>query len=312
MTNSSVPQFRRDRIEAARQAAQQNQEPPATVPQPGEQQGNFQHEAPPVDPNKEANDAAAWKGRLTKTQEELRVEREERNRITVEALTAQNKAREAEERATKAQQELDEARQRLAVYSQKEQENFLSDEEKRQLSDTFGDDATDLLTKILAKARPTTPPVDVNAVIDKRFQDMNTQSLEREWANSVKTHIPEAHVLRADQDFIQFAQGKTDWFGNTALSVMDDIGFKRDTSRIGFIENLISEYKASKGQQTQEPPTNNPTVPPRNTAPTYTRQSGNGKKKVPSEEFHIQLNNFKVRGDTKGLRAYLAEHEESH
>lgn len=307
MSNSSVPQFRRDRIEAARRAAEepQDQNPPATVPQPDEP--GFE---PPVDPNKEANDAAAWKGRLTKTQEELRAEREERNRIAVEALTAQNRAKEAEERARLAQQQLEEASKRLAVYQQKEQENFLSEEEKRQLSDTFGDDATDLLTKIIAKARPATPPVDVTAEIDKRFQDITTKTLEKEWSSSVRTQIPEAHILRADEDFIRFASSKTDWFGNTALSVMDDIGAKRDVSRIGFIANLISEYKASKNQAPEEPATN-PTVPPRNTTPTYSRPSGNGKKKVSSEEFHIKLNQFKVRGDTKGLREYLAGHEEA-
>lgn len=307
MTNSSVPQFRRDRIEAARRAAEepQGQTPPATVPQPDE--NGFE---PQVDPNKEANDAAAWKGRLTKTQEELRAEREERNRIAVEALTAQNRAKEAEERAQQAQRQLEEASRRLEAYQQKEKENFLSEEEKRQLSDTFGDDATDLLTKILAKTRPATPPVDVNAEIDKRFQDMTAKTLEKEWASSVRSQIPEAHTLRADEDFIQYASGKTDWFGNTALSVMDDIGAKRDVSRIGFIANLISEYKASKNQ-TPEEPASNPTVPPRNTAPTYSRPSGNGKKKVSSEEFHIAVNRFKVRGDTKGLREYLAGHEES-
>lgn len=308
MTNSSVPQFRRDRIEAARRAAEepQDQTPPATVPQPDE--NGFE---PQVDPNKEANDAAAWKGRLTKTQEELRAEREERNRIAVEALTAQNRAKEAEERAQQAQRQLEEASRRLEAYQQKEKENFLSEEEKRQLSDTFGDDATDLLTKILAKTRPATPPVDVNAEIDKRFQDMTAKTLEKEWASSVRSQIPEAHTLRADEDFIQYASGKTDWFGNTALSVMDDIGAKRDVSRIGFIANLISEYKASKNQAQDEPATNNPTVPPRNTTPSYARPSGNGKKKVSSEEFHIKLNQFKVRGDTKGLREYLAGHEEA-
>ena len=288
MTNSSVPQFRRDRIEAARRAAEepQGQTPPATVPQPDE--NGFE---PQVDPNKEANDAAAWKGR-------------------VEALTAQNRAKEAEERAQQAQRQLEEASRRLEAYQQKEKENFLSEEEKRQLSDTFGDDATDLLTKILAKTRPATPPVDVNAEIDKRFQDMTAKTLEKEWASSVRSQIPEAHTLRADEDFIQYASSKTDWFGNTALSVMDDIGAKRDVSRIGFIVNLISEYKASKNQ-TPEEPASNPTVPPRNTAPTYSRPSGNGKKKVSSEEFHIAVNRFKVRGDTKGLREYLAGHEES-
>lgn len=307
MTNSSVPQFRRDRIEAARRAAEepQGQTPPATVPQPDE--NGFE---PQVDPNKEANDAAAWKGRLTKTQEELRAEREERNRIAVEALTAQNRAKEAEERAQQAQRQLEEASRRLEAYQQKEKENFLSEEERRQLSDTFGDDATDLLTKILAKTRPATPPVDVNAEIDKRFQDMTAKTLEKEWASSVRSQIPEAHTLRADEDFIQYASSKTDWFGNTALSVMDDIGAKRDVSRIGFIVNLISEYKASKNQ-TPEEPASNPTVPPRNTTPTYSRPSGNGKKKVSSEEFHIAVNRFKVRGDTKGLREYLAGHEES-
>lgn len=307
MTNSSVPQFRRDRIEAARRAAEepQGQTPPATVPQPDENGLE-----PQVDPNKEANDAAAWKGRLTKTQEELRAEREERNRIAVEALTAQNRAKEAEERAQQAQRQLEEASRRLEAYQQKEKENFLSEEEKRQLSDTFGDDATDLLTKILAKTRPATPPVDVNAEIDKRFQDMTAKTLEKEWASSVRSQIPEAHTLRADEDFIQYASSKTDWFGNTALSVMDDIGAKRDVSRIGFIVNLISEYKASKNQ-TQGEPVDNPTVPPRNTTPAYTRPSGNGKKKVSSEEFHIKLNQFKVRGDTKGLREYLAGHEEA-
>lgn len=313
MSNSSVPAFRRERIEAARQAAQQSQtqEPPATVPQPGEPGRDFTPQSQPnIDTTKEENDAAAWKGRLVKTQEELRAEREELNRIRVEALTAQNEAREAKERAAQTQRELEEARQRLNVYTQKEQENFLSDEEKRQLSDTFGEDATDLLTKVIAKVRPTTPPVDVNTAIDKRFQEMNAQSLEREWTQSVKTQIPEAHILRADPEFIQFAQGKSDWFGNTALSVMDDIGAKRDVSRLGFISNLINEYKASKNPQQQEPATNT-TVPPRATNPTYTRQSGNGKKKVPSEDFHIAVNSFKVRGDTKGLRAYLAEHEES-
>lgn len=313
MSNSSVPAFRRERIEAARQAAQQghNQEPPATVPQPGESGQDFVPQGQQnIDLHKEENDAAAWKGRLVKTQEELRAEREELNRIRVEALTAQNEAREARERAAQAQRELEEANQRLAGYAQKEQENFLSDDEKRQLSDTFGEDATDLLTKVIAKVRPTTPPVDVNTVIDKRFQEMNAQSLEREWAQSVKAQIPEAHTLRADPEFIAFAQGKSDWFGNTALSVMDDIGVKRDVSRLGFISNLINEYKASKNPQPQEPAAN-PTVPPRATNPTYSRPSGNGKKKVPSEDFHIAINNYKVRGDTKGLRAYLAEHEES-
>ena len=72
---------------------------------------------------------------------------------------------------------------------------------------------------------------------------------------------------------------------------MDDIGAKRDVSRIGFIANLISEYKASKNQA-QDEPAANPTVPPRNTTPVYARPSGNGKKKVSSEEFHIKLNQF--------------------
>lgn len=314
MPNSSVPSFRRERIEAARQAAQQdqNQKPPATAPQPGEPGQDFAHQGQPnVDQQKDDNDAAAWKGRLIKTQEELRAERDELNRIRVEALTAQNEAREARERFTQTQRELEEANQRLAGYVKKEQENFLSDEEKRQLSETFGEDATDILTKVIAKVRPTTPSVDVNTAIDKRFQEMSAQSLEREWAQSVKAKIPEAHTLRADPEFIQFAQSKSDWFGNTALSVMDDIGAKRDVHRLGFISDLINEFKAYKNPQPQEP-TGNTTVPPRNNNQSYSsNQSGNGKKKIPSEDFYIAINNFKVRGDTKGLRAYLAEHEAS-
>lgn len=306
--NSSVPAFRQERIAAARAAAAaaaaSDQQPGGNIEQPPA-------ETPPhVDPNKDANDAAAWKGRLTKTQEELRAEREAKQQLTVEALQAAERARQAEERARQAEARLAETNDKLNVYEQKERENFLSDDEKRQLADTFGEDATDLLTRLLGKVRPTTPSVNFDEVVDKKLQEAQAKTLEREWASAVKDKIPEAHVLRADEDFIQFATNKTDWLGNSALSVMDEIGATRDVSRIDIIQKLIAEYKALKNPGQQDN-VNNPTVPPRNTQTTPSRPNQSGKKRVSPADFSSMVQYYKSRGDTKGLRQYLAEHEES-
>lgn len=306
MQNSSVPEFRRQRIDAARKAAEEAGKQQAEQHLDGEPGGNQTQ----VDPIKEANDAAAWKGRLTKTQEELRAEREAKTQAMLEAAQVKEQARLAREEAEQARRALEEANNRLSVYQQKEQENFLSDEEKRQLAEQFGEDATDILTKVIAKARPSTPPVDVEAAVDKKLQEANNKALEREWATAVMNQIPDAHILRADEDFIKFASEKKDWYGNTALSVMDDIGAKRDVSRINVIVNLIAEYKAQNNPGDQDNQTST-TVPPRNVPPTPTRPGGNGKKKVPSAEFHSTVNYYKSRGNTKGLREYLAGHEES-
>lgn len=301
--NSSVPEFRRQKIEAARKSASnedQNQAP---------QQHTDTSNKDITEPSKDVNDAAAWKGRLTKTQEELRAEREARTKSALEAAQAKEQARLAAEEAQRNKQALEEAQSKLKIYQQKEQENFLSDEEKRQLSDAFGDDATDLLTKVIAKVRPTTPSVDFDAVIDKKFQEANNKALERDWATAVMNQIPEAHILRAEEDFIKFASDKKDWYGNTALSVMDDIGAKRDISRIGVIVNLIAEYK-NRDSDNQDH-TDNVTVPPRNVPPTPTRPGGNGKKKVSKEIFRATVSQYKSRGNTHGLREYLAGHEEA-
>lgn len=307
MQNSSVPEFRRQRIEAARKAAENQNQPQPDEQQFGGEPGGNQAQ---VDPVKEANDAAAWKGRLTKTQEELRAEREAKTQAMLEAAQVKEQARLAREEAEQARRALEEANNRLSVYQQKEQENFLSDEEKRQLAEQFGEDATDILTKVIAKARPSTPPVDVEATVDKKLQEANSKALEREWATAVMNQIPDAHILRADEDFIKFASEKKDWYGNTALSVMDDIGAKRDVSRINVIVNLIAEYKSQNNPGDQDNQTST-TVPPRNVPPTPTRPGGNGKKKVTSAEFHSTVNYYKSRGNTKGLREYLAGHEES-
>lgn len=305
--NSSVPAFRHERIAAAKAAAAASA---SANQQPGSDEQPPAETPPRVDPNKDANDVAAWKGRLTKTQEELRSEREAKQQLTVEALQAAERARQAEERARQAEERLAETNSKLDVYEQKERENFLSDDEKRQLADTFGEDATDLLTKLLGKVRPTTPSVNFDEVVDKKLQEVQTKTLEREWASAVKDKIPEAHILRADEDFIQFATNKTDWLGNSALSVMDEIGATRDVSRIDIIQKLIAEYKTLRNPGQQDN-VNNPTVPPRSTQTTPSRPNTSGKKRVSSADFTSMIHYYKSRGDTKSLRQYLAEHEES-
>lgn len=301
--NINIPQFRQDRINAARakaSSAQQNAD---------DQEFSTEQSTERVtDLNKEANDAAAWKGRLTKTQEELRAEREAKQQLTINALQAAERARQAEERAAKAEASLKETRSKLSVYEQKERENFLSDDEKRQLADTFGEDATDVLTKVISKVSGT-PRVDLDEVVDKKLHEVRMQTIEREWAAAVREKIPEAHILRADDDFIRFAAGKTDWLGNSALSVMDEIGAKKDVSRISVIQSLIDEYKASKDPEQDN--INNMTVPPRNTPAVPSRQNNGGKKRVSSTEFSSMIHYYKSRGDTRGLRQYLSEHEEN-
>lgn len=304
--NSSVPAFRLERVEAAKKAANQykNDHNQHDDDASADIDGVDNHEQ--VDnKSKEANDAAAWKGRLAKTQEELKAEREARTKAALEAAQVKEKARLIEEEATRNREALEEAKKKLAEYQQKERENFLSEDERRQLSESFGEDATELLTKVIAKVRPA-PQADINDVLDKRLKEVDDKARQRDWISAVSRSIPEAHILRADDDFIKFAEERKDWYGNTALSVMDHIGSTRDVSRIGFIEKLISDYKNRNSEQQSY--TDNNTIPPRSTPVSPSKPAG--KKKVDSESFRMAVNGFKSRGDTAGLRKYLSSHEE--
>lgn len=314
----NIHQTRLDNIERARQAAAEKEqtgqhtdvEPQSAFEVEAEhdnaQSANNATEKRVND--KESNDAAAWKGRLSQTQEQLKLEREARAAAALEAARFREEAEKRRLEAERDAKELEEARLKLKAYQENERRNFLSEEEKGQLSEFFGTEATDLLTRVIAKVRPTEPQVDIEDVIAKRFQEESKKTLEREWSTAVQNRIPEAHILRADERFIEFALSKKDWYGNTALSVMDDIGSKRDVSRIGVIESLIKEFKML--EQQQDSSSEAATSPPRSVSNVPAkRNNGADKKVVKKSEFMDRVAYYKARGQTDALREYLSKHE---
>lgn len=301
----NAPEYIRKRFATAQQAQPNTEEPQPEQPT-AEQTPTSNEPEPTQTVEQEDNDAKAWKGRLTKEQEQ--------HRQTTSQLEAEKLARQqAEKQAQKAEADRQALAQRLAELEQSKAQpqtepqptaEPFSEEELAEIEQVMGLSGQKLATFIRQQqAQP--PAQDVGKIVDERLSQAKEQTAleqrQTEWRHAVSKDIPEIQGLLTDPKFMEYAQNKqVDFYGNTAVTLINTAGQTLDVSLIPKIRTLIDEY-----QQAQQPPKEAVTAPPNKGGNTVTSQPSAKPKMSAKEEAYAK--SLAREGKTKELKAYLAK-----
>ena len=235
----------------------------------------------------ESNDVKAWKGRISKEQDD--------HKKTKAQLVAEAEARkQAEQQAKEAQNKLTELQQQLEQQKQTtenqpplqtvEEFNFSPEEEEEVIS-LLGATGKKLIQRLRQTATTASvqPSQDVGKIVDERLQKMQQQQAQQTrqqaFMEAVNKTVPELQGLMTNSAFHQFLNEKVvDFYGNTAAVFVEHIGRTHDIENLPKFRALVDEFN-----QSQQPPKQQVTAPPSNQGAAINKRPGTGKKKLTPE-----------------------------
>lgn len=284
----------------------ENQSQPDVIEQTQNDEDREPVASPDVPQNEpEDNDSKAWKGRLSKEQSE---HKETKNRYLAEVEARQ-----------KAEREAQEMREKLTALEQKalaenappqpapepQKESHFSHTELSEIEMLVGGNVGKKLADYLRhqqnQTASTTPQIDVEKVLDERFNQERQRNEEQAKADAfgkaISEHAPKLQGLLNDSAFIEFVNTKViDFAGNTASSFLNFVGSQKRADLVPKVAELISEFEQSRQPQAQPV-----TAPPSNKG-GESNVRNSGKKPKPTPAIINQMNRLMRLGETDKLR----------
>ena len=284
-----------------------------------EQTEEQQVEAPNATPenhqehNAEDNEAKSWKGRLSKEQEEHKATK---NRYLAEVEARQKAEQQAKEYREKLEALESKAKankqQPVEQKPQQSEENIFSDEDLNEIGIMVGGTAGEKLIRFIksqqGKQQTSVPQIDVNKVIDERFnqerQRNEEQAREEAFGRAIREQAPSLQGLLNDSAFIEFANNEViDYMGNTASSMLNFIGQNKRADLVPQIAKLIEKFEQSRQPQQQQV-----TAAPSNKGPAVNTRSA-GKKPKPSPATIEKMQRLMRSGNVDELRALQEKYD---
>lgn len=262
--------------------------------------------ATPETPNDTAedNDSKAWKGRLSKEQEE--------HKATKTKLLAEAEARQ------KAEAEAKTFREKLAALEQNNvqqsekptpeppppAESPFTDEEWTDIEYAMGSVGKKFVEYLRNQQQNkplATPQIDVEKVIDERFnqerQRNEEQAKAEAFGKAISEQVPTLQGLLDNSAFVEFINNKViDFAGNTAATLLNFVGNNKRIDLVPKIAELVTEF-----EQSRQPPAQQITAPPTNQSAAIKVQK-TGKKPKPTPEVLNKMQRLMRLGQTDELR----------
>lgn len=263
--------------------------------------------ATPETPNDTAedNDSKAWKGRLSKEQEEhkatktkLLAEAEARQKAEAEAKTFREKYAELEQ---KYQQSPPENEQPQTIQPPQTQDAF-TDEELADIEMMMGATGKKFVAHLRAtQNQPQPPSVDIGKVIDEKLaqerQRNEEQAKAEAFGKAISEQAPTLQGLLDNSAFVEFINNKViDFAGNTAATLLNFVGNNKRIDLVPKIAELVTEF-----EQSRQPPAQQITAPPTNQSAAIKVQK-TGKKPKPTPEILNKMQRLMRLGQTDELR----------
>lgn len=262
--------------------------------------------ATPETPNDTAedNDSKAWKGRLSKEQEEhkatktkLLAEAEARQKAEAEAKTFREKLAALEQNNVQQSEKPTPEPPPLA-------ESPFTDEEWTDIEYAMGSVGKKFVEYLRNQQQNkplATPQIDVEKVIDERFnqerQRNEEQAKAEAFGKAISEQVPTLQGLLDNSAFVEFINNKViDFAGNTAATLLNFVGNNKRIDLVPKIAELVTEF-----EQSRQPPAQQITAPPTSQSAAIKVQK-TGKKPKPTPEILNKMQRLMRLGQTDELR----------
>lgn len=262
--------------------------------------------ATPETPNDTAedNDSKAWKGRLSKEQEEhkatktkLLAEAEARQKAEAEAKTFREKLAALEQNNVQQSE-------KPTPEPQPPAESPFTDEEWTDIEYAMGSAGKKFVEYLRNQQQNkplATPQIDVEKVIDERFnqerQRNEEQAKAEAFGKAISEQVPTLQGLLDNSAFVEFINNKViDFAGNTAATLLNFVGNNKRIDLVPKIAELVTEF-----EQSRQPPAQQITAPPTNQSAAIKVQK-TGKKPKPTPEVLNKMQRLMRLGQTDELR----------
>lgn len=275
--------------------------------------------ATPETPNDTAedNDSKAWKGRLSKEQEEhkatktkLLAEAEARQKAEAEAKTFREKLAALEQQNNVQQSNVQQSENPTPEpppTATPSVESPFTDEDWTEIEFAMGK-AGKKFVEHLKKQQQNKPlatqqlaQIDVEKVIDERFnqerQRNEEQAKAEAFGKAISEQAPTLQGLLDNSAFVEFINNKViDFAGNTAATLLNFVGNNKRIDLVPKIAELVTEF-----EQSRQPPAQQVTAPPTNQSAAIKVQK-TGKKPKPTPEILNKMQRLMRLGQTDELR----------